>query len=227
MSEPRVVLPPDGARRPSLSPSEQPADGPGGKDCEQRLSHRISSCWGITGGAGAPWFANAEGRTFSMRPWFRTLPLYLLEFDVHWSARAARHICRTTDRILNLLRRGGGAGVDRWSLRRERRSASLSARHLDAHRRENVGSQERYELVDEAQLRLDLGRAVRALRSRMDRARWHEPENPPSRKGLLDDLVRGSQPGFNGGVITRKRCDEEAGDGEPQNPGHLAHPPGN
>src|SRR3989440_3795266 len=159
-----------------------------------------------------------------MRPSSPTLPLSL-EFDVHWSARAARHICRTTDRILNLLRGGGGADIDRWGLRRERRSASLSARHFDAHRRENVRRQERNELVDEAQLRLDLRRAVRALRSRMDCARWHEPENPPGGEGLLDDLVRGSQPGFNGGVITRERCDEEAGDSELQNPVHRADPP--
>src|SRR5256885_4720337 len=60
----------------------------------------------------------------------------------------------------------------------------------------------------------------------MDRARRHKPENPPSREGLLDNLVRRGQPGINGGVITRGRRGDEAGDGEPQHAVHRTHPPG-
>ena len=37
---------------------------------------------------------------------------------------------------------------------------------------------------------------MRALRRRLHRAWWHETEEPSSRKGLLDDLVRRLQPGI-------------------------------
>src|SRR5213592_789654 len=131
----------------------------------------------------------------------KIVPWYALVLDVDWFARAQGESGRTANRVANLVGCRVRPDVNRRCGWRDGCAARLGARHFDAHWGEDVEGQERHQLVDEAELRLDPRRAVRALRGRRDRARWHEPENPACGKRLFDDLSRGFEAGIDGGVV--------------------------
>src|SRR2546426_199719 len=155
-----------------------------------------------------------------MRPSPQTLPVGLLILDVHRLARAQGEVSRTADRIANLFRCRVRSDINRRRGWREGSVPSRSTCDLDAHWRVDVQREPADEHIDEAQLCLDLRRPVRALGNGFNRAWRYQPVNPGGRERLLDDLTGRGQTCVNGGVVTGRRRDEEADDGEFQ---HTVH----